>query len=160
MKGKEQGLHLENRKFPFLAFAALGVLVASASAVAHHSDSLYDQDHLITVTGAAAQFEFQNPHDLIYLDVIDDQGNLQQWIVLGSSLAALAKVGWNRRTIQSGEQLTITGFQRKDGRRGMLHLKIVRANSEVLPAGEAETNYLKGFAVRQSKSKSSQKPDR
>ena len=151
---------MDNRKFLLLAYLAVGVLAASNSGLAHHSDALYDQDQLVAVTGTVAQFEFQNPHDLIYLDVKDDQGNLQQWIVYGSAPAALAKVGWNRRTIQSGEQLTIMGFQRKDGRRGMLHLKIVRANGEVLPAGEAETNYLKSFAARKGKSNSSQKSDR
>jgi len=135
-----------------VGYAVLGVLVAANAARAHHADSLYDQDRLVTVTGVVARFEFVNPHDLIYLDVRDDHGNLRQWLVYGAAPVALAKVGWNQKTIQPGEQLTITGFQRKDGRRGMLHLKITRANGKALPMGEAEENYLRAFTARKANS--------
>lgn len=133
-----------------VGYAVMGVLAGAGAARAHHSDALYDQEQLVTVTGTVAQFEFQNPHDLIYLDVKDQQGRFQQWIVYGSAPAALSKVGWHRGTIQPGEQLTITGFQRNDGRKGLLHLKIVRANGEVLPVGEAEKNYLRAWAARKA----------
>ena len=83
-------------------YAVIGVLAAAGGARAHHSDSLYDQDRLVTVTGVVARFEFVNPHDLIYLDVRDNQGNLRQWIVYGAAPGALAKVGWNQKTIQPG----------------------------------------------------------
>lgn len=139
-------------KFLVVGCAVTGALVALGTARAHHADSLYDQDRLVTVTGVVAKFEFVNPHDLTYLDVRDDRGNVRQWIVYGGSPIALAKVGWNQKTIQPGERLTITGFQRKDGRRGMLHLKITRANGEALPMGEAEQNYLRTFAARQANS--------
>ncbi|MGH9786690.1 MAG: DUF6152 family protein [Terriglobia bacterium] len=132
--------------------AMIGVLTAAGAARAHHADSLYDQERLVTVTGVVARFEFVNPHDLIHLNVRDDQGNLRQWIVYGAAPVALAKVGWNQKTIQPGEQLTITGFQRKDGRRGMLHLKIARANGEALPMGEAEENYLRAWQARKANS--------
>lgn len=133
-------------------YAVIGVLAAAGGARAHHSDSIYDKDRLVTVTGVVVRFEFVNPHDLIYLDVRDDQGNLRQWIVYGAAPMALAKVGWDRETIRPGEQLTITGYQRKDGRRGMLHLKIARANGKELPMGEAEQNYLHAFTARKANS--------
>jgi DNA/RNA endonuclease YhcR with UshA esterase domain len=131
-------------------YVVIGVLAAAGGARAHHADSLYDQDRLVTVTGVVTRFEFVNPHDLIYLDVRDDQGKLRQWLVYGAAPVTLAKAGWNQKTIQPGEQLTITGFQRKDGRRGMLHLKIARANGEALRMGEAEENYLRAFEARKA----------
>ena len=76
-----------NRKT--LLLVAVSFLAGSISAFPHHSDLLYDQEVLITLTGTVAEFEFENPHDLILLDVIGDQGKVQQWVVYGSAPAAL-----------------------------------------------------------------------
>lgn len=129
--------------------AAITILLA-APVFAHHSDAIYDKDNLVTVTGTVAQFDFMNPHEVIYLDVKGDHGKPDQWIVFGSAPVVLARVGWNKNTIKSGEKISIIGFQFKDGRKGMLQLKVVQSNGKLLPIGEVERNYLKSFASRQA----------
>jgi len=124
--------------------ALMGVLATASPSTAHHADTIYDKERLVTLVGVVAQFEFKNPHNLIYLDV-QDRGILRRWAIYGAAPVALARVGWNQETIRVGEQLTITGFRRKDGRRGLLHLKIARANGEPVPMGEAEEEYLEKF---------------
>ena len=123
----------------------MSMLATTSSTRAHHADSIYDKERLVTVTGDVVRFEFVNPHNVIYLDVRDGDGTSRRWIVYGAAPVALARVGWNQKIIQLGEQLTITGFQRKDGSRNMLHLRITRASGEPLPLGEAEQNYLRKF---------------
>jgi hypothetical protein len=134
-----------------LAVAAVlaGILPTGNSARAHHADTVFDKDRLVTVTGIAARFEFTNPHNLIYLDARNERGELRRWLVYGAAPVALRRAGWSQKTIRPGEELTVTGFQRKDGRRNLLHLKIVRANGEIVPMGEAEENYLQKFEARQ-----------
>ena len=132
-----------------VALTLVSMLAAASSTRAHHADSIYDKERLVTVTGVVARFEFVNPHNLIYLDVRNERGNLRRWLVYGAAPVALKRVGWNRRIIQPGEQLTVTGFQRKDGRRNLLHLKIARANGEIIPMGEAEESYLEKFETQQ-----------
>ena len=140
-------------RFSSFAVTVAGVILAAQLgmriALAHHSDGLYDQDRLITVSGTVTQFEFQNPHEMIYLDVPADAGRAAEWIILGSAPSVLTKVGWNRNSIRLGERLTISGFPFKDGRKGMLQLKVVRANGQVLPAGEVERRYLLKLNAKQ-----------
>jgi hypothetical protein len=54
----------------------MGLLMVSGPMFAHHSDSVYDQEHLITVTGTVTKFEFINPHELIHFDVKDDRATV------------------------------------------------------------------------------------
>jgi uncharacterized protein DUF6152 len=129
--------------------AAVGLFLA-APAFAHHSDTIYDKENLVTVTGTVAQFEFTNPHVVIFLDVKGDDGRVNQWIAFGGAPGALARVGWNKNLIKTGEPISILGFQFEDGRKGLLLLKVVRADGKLLPIGEAERNYLRKFEARQS----------
>jgi hypothetical protein len=124
--------------------AAVGILLA-APAFAHHSDSIYDKDRLVTVTGTVAQFEFLNPHIVIFLDVKNDNGKIDQWIAFGGAPGALARFGWNKNMLKPGEPIRVIGFQFADGRKGLLLLKVMRSNGELFPIGEVEKNYLKKF---------------
>jgi Family of unknown function (DUF6152) len=42
---------------------------------------MYDMEREITVKGIVTNFEWSNPHVLIYADVRDDKGNAQKWII-------------------------------------------------------------------------------
>jgi uncharacterized protein DUF6152 len=122
-----------------------GLSMASRTLLAHHSDSVYDQDHLTVITGTVSQFEFVNPHQLIHIDVKDDQGKVVQWVALGGAPNQMRRIGWNSESVKIGEQLTITGFQFRDGRPVMLHLRITRANGEELRPSDVEANFLKAY---------------
>jgi hypothetical protein len=109
---------------------AIGVLLVSRSGVAHHSGSAFDQEHPVTLKGTVANFEWSNPHVFIALDVKDDKGNVEQWRVEGNSPNMLSRVGWKREMIKEGDQLTVTGFLAKTGR------KIMRLHSVTLGNGQ------------------------
>ena len=135
---------MKNRA-PAVLTVIFGLLMVSAQAFAHHSDSVYDQEHLITVAGTVTRFEFANPHVQIHFEVKNDKGNIEQWIALGGSPAQMRRVTWNSSTFKPGEQLTLSGFRFRDGRNVMLQLKTVRQNGEVVPASEAEVNFLNNY---------------
>ena len=134
-----------NKRLLALVSVTVGLLLLSHPALAHHSDSVYDQDHLTVITGTVSQFEFVNPHQLIHLDVKDDKGKVVQWVALGGAPNQMRRLGWNSETLKIGEQLTITGFQFRDGRPVMLHLRITRANGEELRPSDVEANFLKAY---------------
>jgi hypothetical protein len=118
-------------------WGALGALfLASGTLFAHHSESINDQDRIVFVTGTVTQFAFTNPHVQIHLDVKDDQGNIEKWIATAANPPTLRRDGWNNRTLQPGDEITIAGFPYKDGRNILFQLKIVRANGEVLPQSD------------------------
>ena len=118
------------------------LLIVSRPMSAHHSDSMYDEEHFVSLTGTVNRFEFVNPHVLIHLDVKDDKGNIVTWTTLGGPPNRMSKgSGWTSKTFKQGEELTILGFPFRDGRPGMLFQKILRADGEEVRISETVTNF-------------------
>jgi hypothetical protein len=108
----------------------IGVLLVSSPLFAHHSGSAFDLEHPVTLKGTVANFEWSNPHVFIALDVKDDKGNVEQWRIEGNSPNMLTRVGWKKEMIKEGDQLSVTGFVAKTGR------KIMRLHSVMLANGQ------------------------
>ena len=127
--------------FAVLSVAAV-LLIISGPMSAHHSDSMYDEEHFVSLTGTVNRFEFVNPHVLIHLDVKDDKGNVVTWTTLGGPPNRMSKgSGWTSKSFKQGEELTILGFPFRDGRPGMLFQKILRADGEEVRISETVTNF-------------------
>lgn len=129
-------------------FAALcmcfGMVLSAGLLYGHHSNSIYDESNYVSLRGTVAKFEFVNPHVLIHIDVKDSDGNVVTWTTLGGPPNRMRKgSGWNRKTFQNGEELTIIGFPFRDGRPGMLFQKIIRANGEVVPMSDTVVNFTR-----------------
>jgi len=125
------------------ALTLLGFLLV-AGAFAHHSDSEFNQEELVTLQAEVTRVDFINPHMLIHFDAKNSQGELEKWISYGGPPNRMARVGWTSQTLKPGEQFTITGFPSKYGKKTMLFVKLVRANGEVIPLPDTVT----GFATR------------
>jgi len=108
----------------------IGVLLISLPLFAHHSGSAFDLEHPVTLKGTVTNFEWSNPHVFIALDVKDDKGNVEPWRVEGNSPNMLTRVGWKKEMIKEGDQLSVTGFLAKTGR------KIMRLHSVTLANGQ------------------------
>ena len=126
-------------------FMSLAILIISGRAFAHHSDSVFDQERMITITGTVTKFVFANPHTQIYLNVTDAKGNVVEWTVTGGALGSMKKVGWTHNTIKPGEVVTINGFQYWDQRPIMIHVTLTRANGEEIVSSESEVRRLANF---------------
>jgi hypothetical protein len=109
---------------------AMSVLLISLPLFAHHSGSAFDQERPVTLKGTVTNYEWSNPHVFIGLDVKDDKGNVEQWRIEANSPNMLTRVGWKREMIKEGDQLTVTGFLAKTGR------KIMRLHSLMLANGQ------------------------
>jgi hypothetical protein len=101
-------------------FALLLVLAFVVPAFAHHSTSMYDMNHPVTVTGSVKRFEWTNPHAFIYLDVKDEKGNTVEWEVEMMSLNHLRGYGWTRSTVKVGDMISCTGGAAKSGAPSMI----------------------------------------
>ena len=55
----------------------------------------------------------------------------------------MSRIGWTPNYIKPGDKLIISGFQMKDGRKVMLHGKLVRADTrEDLPTSQTEKSHV------------------
>jgi hypothetical protein len=95
-----------------LALAAL----SGGAATAHHSAALfYDLDGNIEVSGTVTEFRFANPHAVVKLDVIGDDGEVQHWTAETTSPSILRRRGWSQDSFEPGEKIRITGLPSADG---------------------------------------------
>lgn len=103
----------------------------AASAHSHHSFSAqYDIDAPVTLAGAVTKVEWTNPHARVYLNVIDDNGNLKNWNIELGSPNFLRRAGWRRNDLQIGDEVTIEGSAARSG------ADMANAQSIILSSGE------------------------
>jgi len=89
--------------------AALATLSFSPTR-AHHANSAYDRTRTVSVTGTVTRWQFINPHSGIWLEVVDDAGNVQEWAGEFQSVQDLYRFfSWNQDTFQPGDEVTIVG---------------------------------------------------
>ena len=92
------------------------VMAAALPVAAHHSFAAeFDGTKPVTLKGAVTKVEWGNPHIWVYLEVKDDQGDLQRWQCEGGAPNTLTRNGWSKETLRPDSQVTIEGFLAKDG---------------------------------------------
>ena len=118
--------------------AGMGLVVASAPAIAHHSFAAeYDASKPITLKGAVTRIEWTNPHARFYIDVKDDKGTVTNWNLELASPNVLTRQGWTRKSLEVGDQITVEGSLAKDGSK-MANARIVTlANGKRVFAGSS-----------------------
>jgi Family of unknown function (DUF6152) len=89
-----------------LVSAAL--VAMGGAALAHHSFAMFDQEHPMEVSGVVKDFKYTSPHSFIILEIKDNNGNAEAWNLEGGSPSALARDGWNSKTLKAGDELRLT----------------------------------------------------
>src|SRR5215475_10768917 len=105
------------KKWLTILAVAVGLLMVSVSTFAHHSLSWADNEHPITITGTVTEFVFANPHSQIEFDVKAKDGSMEHWMIEIGPPPGLHRAGWTSESIKSGDEVTVTGGQAKDGRK-------------------------------------------
>jgi len=114
-----------------LLFAAL---LVSSPILAHHGETNYDTDKLVTIKATVTQFEFINPHVQITMEVKNDKGEIEKWVCEARSPAMLVRNGgWDKNTLKTGDVITATGFRAKNGANILRLKKIVLSDGTELP---------------------------
>jgi hypothetical protein len=95
----------------------LAVMLAGASAVAHHAFSAeFDQDKPVKMEGAVTKAEWVNPHAWIYIDVKGSDGTVVNWAIELGPPNALLRRGWKKSSMQYGAVIKVEGFAAKNGK--------------------------------------------
>jgi hypothetical protein len=92
-----------------------GLLVMCASASAHHGNSAYDEQARVPIKGVVTEFVWVNPHSQIYLDVKGKDGKITNWGIETNSPGILTRVGWTKRSLKPGDEVTIILCPAKNG---------------------------------------------
>src|ERR1044071_9544370 len=98
------------------ALAGFSLFFAAVPAMAHHAFAAeFDQAKPIKVQGAVVKWELTNPHSWIHIDVKDADGKVATWMIEGASPNNLYRLGLTKESIPVGSEITVEGFQVKDG---------------------------------------------
>jgi len=93
----------------------VGVLLTLHLAEAHHSfASVFDREDPINLTGTVTKIEWMNPHTWFYIDVEEEDGNVENWALEMGSPNTLVRRGWNHNSLQVGEVVTVVGFRARE----------------------------------------------
>jgi hypothetical protein len=91
------------------------LLLSAAPVFAHHSVSMYDMAHPTTVSGTVTKLDWTNPHGYIYVDVKNEQAQIEHWAIEIDSPNFLKHNGWTSTTVKPGDTITCTGGRAKSG---------------------------------------------
>jgi hypothetical protein len=103
------------------------LLLACASAGAHHSRAHFLIDQTITIEGTIAEVSWSSPH--IYVTVEADDG--KAWTLEGHSIPGSIRVGWTKDSVMVGDRATIVAHPNRDPSKtfGMLYSATLRDGS-------------------------------
>jgi hypothetical protein len=100
-----------------LRSSLFGLLVLAAGvAYAHHSAPVfYKVDERTTISGTVTEFRFTNPHAILKLEVVAEDGEKQQWTAETTSPSILRRRGWSQASFTPGDQVKLEGMPSIDG---------------------------------------------
>ena len=132
----QKGDAMRTKTFSVVA-AAVWLTAASAPALAHHAfNAEFDANKPIKFQGTVTKMLWVNPHAWIYVDVKKPDGTVEEWMIETGTPNTLLRRGLTRESLKAGTQITVDGYQSKDGS--------LRANGRDLTLPNGQTLLLGG----------------
>jgi hypothetical protein len=120
-------------RYRFTSLIAAGMLlVMTGAASAHHSFAMFDQTQTVILEGTVSDFQWTNPHAVIFLDIRTAQGDMETWLFSMNSPNNLRRQGWRKDTLKTGDKVTIVMHPLRDGGKGGMFVAVTLPDGKVL----------------------------
>jgi hypothetical protein len=123
-------------KLLVLLAAALILAAPSQPLQAHHGGAAFDQTQSVTLQGTMTELQFANPHVLLFFDIKNDKGEMENWSGWLTAPNKLARAGWTKRTLKAGDKVVVTGTPHKSGQHVVQIRKLIGPDGTELPLFE------------------------
>ncbi len=81
------------------------------SALAHHgTNSQFDPNKPLSLSGVVTELKFVNPHSYVYFDVTNAEGEVENWHCEMRAANALKRSGWTEDMFQPGTVISLEGI--------------------------------------------------
>ena len=122
-------------KATFLS-SVIGLVAIAAPLSAHHAFAVeFDAKKQVTLSGVVTKVDWSNPHTYFYLNVKEQSGSLVNWTFETAGPNTLAKLGWDRKSLKVGDQVTVTGYRARGASNIASARSIVLADGRKVSAG-------------------------
>jgi Family of unknown function (DUF6152) len=100
----------------FALAGTLTLLATASSAWAHHAFSAeFDANSPVQLKGTVTRMEWINPHSWIHIDVVNDKGETEEWMVEGGAPNAILRRGFTADSLKPGTVIEVEGYRARDG---------------------------------------------
>ena len=100
---------------------------------AHHSYAgVFDMQSVAAVQGKVVKLELLNPHTNLYLQVTNEQGEIEDWVLEGPGVLSLQRRGWTEDLFEVGELITVFGNPSVQGKNTLWLDRVRRADGSEL----------------------------
>jgi hypothetical protein len=97
-----------------LMIAALAMLIPMTSAFAHHRfGDEFNAKAPITLKGTVTKVEWGNPHVMIYADVKDKDGRMENWGFEAAGPTLMETKGWKQSMLKAGDEISVHAYKAK-----------------------------------------------
>jgi hypothetical protein len=98
------------------AVVVASLFVAAAPVWAHHAFAAeFDIGKPVKLSGKVTGMEWINPHSWIHIDVVGPDGKVTNWMVECGSPNIMLRRGFTKRSLEVGSEISIVGYQAKNG---------------------------------------------
>ncbi len=119
--------------------AAVGLVGAAGPSFAHHSFAMFDTTKVVTIDGTVKDFQWTNPHVVLWVLVEAADGKPEEWTLELTSPGNLTRMGWSRRSLTPGDKVAVELNPLRDGAHGGSLRKVtVAATGQVLTSNQKE----------------------
>ena len=109
---------------------------------AHHSMTGFDKKMTVKLEGVVKNFNWQNPHCYIEIEVPGKDGKTDTWNIEMTAPGYLIRAGWKKTTVKAGDRVTILANPLLTGEHGALFVSVTLPDGQtfsqrgVEPAGK------------------------
>ena len=104
---------MPNHLTRLLAVASMTLALAPIG-WAHHSQSEFDPKLVVQVEGKVTQLDWRSPHARLYVDVVNEKGEVVNWNFELPSPMTLMRRGWKRDSLKPGDRVTVKGARARN----------------------------------------------
>lgn len=116
-----------------LLICVMPLLLWAVPASSHHSFAVnFNTSGNAELRGVLTDIRIRNPHSLLEMDVVNENGETESWVIETHSVPLLARVDFTQDTFSVGEEIIVQGWpSRREGRRLVFGLAFVKLDGTV-----------------------------